>query len=208
MTVEEHILYALLWASFGAVHSLLASERIKAAVKPEGRAYYRIGYNIVAGLHLGAILAVEALAFAEARAFAWPETTVYVLWGLQGAGWLALAFVLSEYDLGKFAGLDQAYARMRGEPVPDDEEDLHLGGVHRWVRHPLYTCLFVILWARVFNEAHLASAVYGSLYLVIGTYFEERKLLRRFGRVYADYRRQVPAYIPWRGPQGPFEGDA
>ena len=39
----------------------------------------------------------------------------------------------------------------------------------------------------------------GSLYLVVGAAFEERGLLRLYGADYADYRRRVPAFIPWKG---------
>jgi len=31
---------------------------------------------------------------------------------------------------------------------------------------------------------------------MIGTYFEERKLLREFGKAYADYKKSTPMLIP------------
>jgi protein-S-isoprenylcysteine O-methyltransferase Ste14 len=35
-----------------------------------------------------------------------------------------------------------------------------------------------------------------SLYLVIGAYFEEQKLLREFGQEYAEYQAKTPMLIP------------
>jgi protein-S-isoprenylcysteine O-methyltransferase Ste14 len=80
-----------------------------------------------------------------------------------------------------------------------DDEPLRLDGLHRFVRHPLYTGVFLILWGRVDGDFELATAVWGSLYLLIGTWFEERRLVKLYDGSYVDYRRRVPAFIPWRG---------
>jgi protein-S-isoprenylcysteine O-methyltransferase Ste14 len=37
-----------------------------------------------------------------------------------------------------------------------------------------------------------------TLYIIIGAYFEERKLLRDFGDAYAGYKRKTPMLIPLR----------
>jgi protein-S-isoprenylcysteine O-methyltransferase Ste14 len=38
-----------------------------------------------------------------------------------------------------------------------------------------------------------------SAYFVIGTWFEERKLIAEFGQKYRDYRARVPAILPLPG---------
>ena len=78
-------------------------------------------------------------------------------------------------------------------------EPLATGGLNAFVRHPLYSGLFLVLWARVSNDLTLATALWGSLYLVIGSRFEERRLLRVYGEAYARYRAAVPAFVPWKG---------
>jgi len=35
-----------------------------------------------------------------------------------------------------------------------------------------------------------------TLYILVGVYFEERKLLREFGQEYAEYRSITPMLIP------------
>jgi protein-S-isoprenylcysteine O-methyltransferase Ste14 len=54
--------------------------------------------------------------------------------------------------------------------------------------------------AAVAAAAALAAARRGVflLYLLVGTWLEERKLLAEFGAAYARYRREVPALFPWR----------
>ena len=59
--------------------------------------------------------------------------------------------------------------------------------------------MYLVLIGRISSELDIATAFWACLYLAIGTYFEERKLLRLYGKAYEDYRRDVPAIIPWRG---------
>jgi len=72
------------------------------------------------------------------------------------------------------------------------------GGLYRLVRHPLYTAGLLFLWLSpqvTVNSFTLYAAV--TIYILIGAYFEERKLLREFGEAYADYRSRTPMLIPW-----------
>ena len=80
-----------------------------------------------------------------------------------------------------------------------EDEPLVTGGLHRWVRHPIYTAAFMILWGLVRDPLSLATACWGSLYLIIGTRLEESKLSRRYGEDYRRYQGRVPAFVPWRG---------
>ena len=50
------------------------------------------------------------------------------------------------------------------------------------------------------NAALLTSAIMITLYLIIGSCLEERKLVACYGEAYRDYQRHVPALIPrpWR----------
>jgi len=76
---------------------------------------------------------------------------------------------------------------------------LRVDGLHRYVRHPLYSAVFLVLWGAVWSPLGLMTAFFGSIYLVIGAWLEERRLIARYGDDYAAYRARVPAFIPWRG---------
>ncbi len=186
-----HALYALAWISFGLGHSILASESVKARMAFLGRAY-RLAFNVVALVHLAAVLAIGRHLLAVAPAFDLPVWAAAGLWSIHAAGWVVILVSARSYDLGRFSGL----AQLRGS---DENEPLHLDGPHRWVRHPLYSGTAMVLWGAAQTPWGLATAIWGSLYLLIGTVFEERKLLRLYDGSYADYRRRVPAVIPWKG---------
>jgi protein-S-isoprenylcysteine O-methyltransferase Ste14 len=73
--------------------------------------------------------------------------------------------------------------------------------LYRWVRHPLYLWGLVFIWLTPQMTVNRLALVVGfSVYLYIGTFFEERRLVEEFGDDYREYQRQVPRLIPWRGP--------
>ncbi|MDE0705474.1 MAG: isoprenylcysteine carboxylmethyltransferase family protein [Rhodospirillaceae bacterium] len=227
MTLADHALYALAWLSFGVVHSLLARRKANLAFDAALLGFARIGYNLIAAVHLGAILVLEWRGFPGKAAFDPPLWLHAPMAAVQVAGWVLLFVALVQYDLGRFGGLTQArvivhrrgtgrgrgrsagYGPLAGaaeelpEPPPDTPharlEPLVTHGVHRYVRHPLYTAMFLVFWGRAFDEAALMTAVWGTLYLLIGTRFEERKLMDIYGADYARYSAAVPRFLPLRG---------
>jgi len=92
--------------------------------------------------------------------------------------------------------------------MPEDERwnckpPLVVFGLYRWVRHPLYFWGLVFIWLTPqMTVNRLALFVVLSIYLYVGTFFEERRLVREYGDGYREYQRQVPRLIPWRGPVG------
>ena len=198
MSPGAHLLYALLWLTFGLGHSALADARIKARLKPFFRAGYRLAYNLFALAHVALIVGVGWWLLGDGEAFARPESLRALQWGATVIGAVVLVAALFGYDLGRFAGTAQLRASAQGKFL-DDEEPLHLSRFHRYVRHPLYSGAFLLLWGRVADEFTLATALWASLYLWIGSRFEEKRLLARFGEPYARYRSIVPAFFPWKG---------
>lgn len=194
----DHLLYGLAWLSFGAGHSLLARDSVKTYLRPLLGPWYRLAYNGFAIVHLGLVGWAGYVLYGPHDPFplpTWAETTLQGFWLLGIAGFL---IALRGYDLGRLTGTRQIRNHLRGIKEPEDEA-LRTDGLHRWVRHPLYAGGLLALWGRIGSEFDLATAVWASLYLWIGTLFEERALLRLYGEAYTDYRHRVPAVIPWKG---------
>lgn len=85
---------------------------------------------------------------------------------------------------------------------------LAIRGPYRWVRHPLYFTMLVLIWACPdVTLDRLLFAVLWSAWIVAGTLLEERDLAAEFGAGYRDYQRAVPMLIPWRAPRWPDTGD-
>ncbi len=194
---QAHLVYALGWLSFGAVHSVLAGAGAKHRLNSLFGATYRLSYNVFAAVHIAAIWALGG-AVLSAQAYTFDPGVAEVLMGIRGLGMVVLVLALREYDLGLFSGLKQIRERNQGAATNEDEP-LVIDGLHRFVRHPLYFGVIMIFWGGAINDFGLATAVWGSIYLFIGARHEERSLSALYGVAYADYKRRVPAVIPWKG---------
>lgn len=197
-TLQAYLLYGIAWIAFGIAHSVLASETLKQRLAHILGPSYRLAYNGFAIISLVATFWVGYYVFAETEAFEHTSAMKIVLSITEISGWVLMYFALGQYDLSRFAGTHQLKA---AKPVThtDDDEILQTKGLHHYVRHPLYSAVFLILWGAGWTPLGLATAIFGSGYLLVGTYYEERRLLARYGQTYANYRDRVPAFIPWRG---------
>ena len=181
------LLYALMWLVFGVVHSLLASDAVKQRFRPLLGQRYRLTYNIFATVHTLAVLGFGHWVFSSVSPWSTPGWFKGFLLLLFFLGLLIGVMALRAYDLGVFSGLSQR--DIHSEPLSTE-------GLHRWVRHPLYSALFLMLWSLVATPFGACTAVFGSIYLVLGTRSEERKLVQQYGDKYRLYRESVPAFFP------------
>ncbi|MBI1918703.1 MAG: isoprenylcysteine carboxylmethyltransferase family protein [Planctomycetes bacterium] len=122
-----------------------------------------------------------------------PAWLVVVALGF-GAG---LVLVNLSFDHAGLFGLRQ----VREQGQPPTPERLLVRGPYRWVRHPLMACLLGFLWTQPLMTPTLLVLVAGlTAYVAVALFLEEADLVRRFGDAYRDYRRRVPALVPWRRP--------
>ena len=160
MSVLDHVVYALLWASFGLGHSLLAHPPVQRALARRLGAGTRLTYNLFAVAHLALVLGLGLWLAADAPDFAWPLWLDLGRMAMVLAGGILMAAGLREYDLGRFAGTWQL--RHGLSPADEPVEALVTGGLHRHVRHPLYSAGFLILWGLVDGPFTLATAASAS----------------------------------------------
>jgi protein-S-isoprenylcysteine O-methyltransferase Ste14 len=189
------VLLSLCWTGYSILHSVLASlvvKRMVAAHWPNLMPYYRLTFNILASLLL---LPILWLTYHD------PEP---ILWRWQGiAAWLANGLALAaifgfwlslkSYDMQEFLGLRQLQLHVR---KVEDQEHFHLSPFHRYVRHPWYFFGLVLIWTRDMSVTTLLSSVMITLYFIVGSWLEEKKLLVYHGDTYRRYMARVPGLIP------------
>ncbi len=134
------------------------------------------------------------------------------LWSTAGPPYWALVIIYaalvagmiytgSQVDYLAFLGMRDLLRRLRGKPARPAV--FQLRGPYAHVRHPLYLLLLLAMWtAPVMTYTRLEFSVLGTLYMMLGTFHEERNLRRELGEVYAIYQANVPMWIPrlrpWR----------
>jgi methanethiol S-methyltransferase len=184
---------SILW---GVVHSLTASHRAKEMFAQRfgqvfSERYYRLGYNLFSVVTFLPILALLVL-LPDRFLYSIPAPWLYLTLAAQALAFIALVVGVLQTGALEFIGLRQLL-----DPSQPEAANLTTHGLYRYVRHPLYTAGLVFLWLTpemTLNRLALWTVM--SLYLVIGAYFEERKLLRDFGQQYADYKAKTPMLIP------------
>lgn len=108
---------------------------------------------------------------------------------------LALGFFLVIWTMRLFATVG------KGTPAPWDPIDkLIVTGPYAYVRNPMLSGVFCVLFAETLLFQSKALLIYALIFIVINAiYFplsEEKGLLKRYGEDYAEYKRNVPRFLP------------
>jgi len=186
--ILNFILYFLI---FTIIHSVLATDYIKNKVQRllgERYRFYRMIYTLISILTF-------APAFLVWIKYSGSTPLVYIIpqWYyplIILARVLALgifAYASFQTDILGFIGLKQTH----------EKTILITNGAYGIVRHPLYASGILLLITKMeMSRLDLIAVLLVSIYLIIGAYIEERRLLSFFGDEYHKYRQQVSMFIP------------
>jgi protein-S-isoprenylcysteine O-methyltransferase Ste14 len=179
---------------YGAFHSLLASRKLKAAARTKFGSwadhYYRLFFNVVAVLAFLPLLAIVAWMAGPVLFIApWPMAAILV--GIELAALILMVYSFRQSDPAFFLGMGQ----LGNEP---SAAGLITTGAYGVVRHPLYATGLLILWCfPVLTAGTLAFDAAITIYVLIGSELEERRLILEFGDAYRHYRKKVARLIPF-----------
>jgi protein-S-isoprenylcysteine O-methyltransferase Ste14 len=195
MSLAEPLLVFGAFALYAILHSILASQwakgKSRALLGSMSDRVYRLTFNLLGGITFLPVLGVLA---------AYPGDTLYRIpwpWSLlttvlQLAGAAIILIGMLQTDLWHFLGLQQL-----AQEKPTPESPLVTNGLYRHMRHPLYTGGLLLIWfVPQMTTGLLAFNLAASLYLYIGSFFEERRLIAAFGEAYRRYQVRVGRFFP------------
>ena len=191
--VKQHLLLGLFWVIYCVLHSLLANLVFKNSVRKwMGSKYYmyRILYTVFAFVTLVLVI-YYGLTIPTSLVFDSSIVTDIIGMLIGSAGLILMLICIKKY----FISLSGLKSLIREEY----SNELMITGVHKYVRHPLYTGTFAFLWGLflIFPNWNLfVSNVIITAYTLIGIKLEEEKLIKEFGEQYRVYRQQVPMLFP------------
>lgn len=180
-----------LWLGYGLLHSLLATSAFKSLIIKHIpiKTHYRLIYNTIATFLLVGLLAYQ---FSLSASYLWLNTSVEHIIGLGAilASIYLFRLAFRSYDSSEFLGLKY-----------EDEQanQLKQDGVLQYVRHPLYSATLLLIWGAfllINTDTMLTMCLALTLYLFVGIYWEEKKLIKTYGETYREYRKKVPMLIP------------
>lgn len=187
-----HYILILIWIAYYVLHSALAATSVKIFFKDKVhfQRYYRLSYTILVTILLAGIL--------------WYQYSIEspLLWNIPLLKIPAILLLIIPGSIVGFISIKKYFALLSGiravyEKAPAHE--LKINGIHRFVRHPLYTGTIMVVWGFYFVFPYLnnlIAVVLLTLYVIVGIRFEEKKLIAEFGHQYVDYMKKVPSLVP------------
>ena len=200
--VFDVIFIVILFAIFGYTHSLLASLKIKIWFRKtlgDLIAFYRLFYNLVGLLSVYLIYELSPKPHIIIYDLPNPYDLIILipqLLSLAGVFWAFQYICFKE-----FLGLDQIkrFFEKRYTTELDEEFTLRIEGPYRYSRHPVYFfSITFLLFRPVMDLFYLTFFICIVAYFYIGSYYEEKKLVRQFGEIYENYKKEVPAIFPFK----------
>ena len=189
----HHIILAMLWIVYCILHSAMASVSLKKKLKLKlgsSFKYYRLFYSVLAFLLLAGVLYYQiSIPTYKLLPGTLPVLLPGIIFTVSG---LSLMMICIKKYFVSLSGLLSVF-----EENPSNT--LIINGVHRFIRHPLYSGTFVFIWGLFllfpFVSLLIADTII-TVYTLIGIGFEENKLIAEFGESYVAYKKQVPKLIP------------
>lgn len=192
--LKVYLILVICWTIYFFLHSYLASEGVKNWFKKvlnKGFKYYRLGYNLISIIGLVAVLLINASII--------PVYLIEGNWwtsfgGLVLASWgvIIIRVAFKHYDTNEFLGIRQL-------KMTDNASKLIIKGPSKYVRHPLYSATILIIigfWLFAPTVANLVTVSCIMVYLGVGIWLEEKKLVKEYGQDYLEYRKKVPMLFP------------
>ncbi|HEX2721171.1 MAG TPA: isoprenylcysteine carboxylmethyltransferase family protein, partial [Candidatus Deferrimicrobium sp.] len=188
------------WGAFALFHSVTVSEpyeRWARGFLGDGRfhAYHRLLFTAYSAAATAAVL-LYVRSLPDIPFYRIDGVSRYAFHALQLCG--AALLLWTPWDMKEFIGLRQWERHRKGkEETQGRNERLFTGKGYGLVRHPLYLgCSLLLAFHPVQTHGSAATAAAVLTYFYIGTFFEERRLVRQFGEAYRAYQRRVPRFFP------------
>jgi methanethiol S-methyltransferase len=195
----KYLLIAFIWSAYCALHSYLISTgftKLMNRIFNKYYACYRLFYVLLSLFLL--IPAIRYTVHADHEIIIHYTPIGSFIRYILTMGSLVIFFwaFFFSYDFLSFIGIRQIL-ELKSKKQNTPSVEIKRNGLLGIVRHPMYLAVVVILWCNTFKLSDVVVNTVLTLYIIIGTRLEERKLVKEFGNVYIRYQQDVPMLIPF-----------
>lgn len=195
----KYLILSSIWAGYCFLHSFLISIRFTnylTRVLKNYYAFYRLFYVLISLILL--IWVINYTAPLDTTIIItyvppWSIIRQVTMWGSLLMFFWAFFF---NYDSLSFFGIRQIL-NFKKLKTTNPSEEIKKNGLLAVTRHPMYLALIVYLWSQTFRVADIVVNIVLTIYVIIGTVLEEKKLVLEFGDAYRKYQQEVPMLIPF-----------
>ena len=197
----QYLFVCGLWAGYCVLHSFLISTWFTKIISLRLKNYYsfyRLFYIILSFVLLIPLIKYSGQIDNQAIIFyssPFSELRYVLMYGSLLLFFWAFFF---DYDALSFFGIRQI---MNFGKTSDASGVIKKKGLLGIVRHPMYLALIIFLWSSVFTLMDVLVDALLTVYVLVGTYLEEKKLVLEFGDAYEQYKHEVPMLIPFVKPK-------
>ena len=199
----SYLLAILLWFIFGLIHSILARPFFKNKVAVvfgysfknyfypsiyfvSQCIFFSFIYNLICNLEYGKVI------------FQITENykTFYFIIGILSN--LFLICSVLQFNISEFTGTRQILEYFKLVKKRNNEQ-LNQKYLYKYIRHPMYLGIILVYITShtIFTELFFVNLLCIIFYIEIGSYFEEKTLLKKFGNKYKIYKKNTYKYLPF-----------
>jgi len=194
----KYLVVVLMWVGFGVIHSVLISLHFTNwAKRVMGKyfAFYRLGYNLLSIVLFIVFLSItKTLDFELVINFIPPWTILQKV--LLVTSGVVIIWAFLSYDPLEFIGIRQIM-NIGHTRDTDQPRKITKRGLLGIVRHPMYFATIIFIWSLNSTRVDVLVHIILSIYILIGIWLEEKKLIKDFGYAYIEYQKDVPALVPF-----------
>ena len=195
----ENLLIALMWIGYCSLHSFLISIRftnLMTRLLKNYYAFYRIFF-----VSISLVLLIPLISYTAQL-----DNNVIITYGpllnvvrhvlISGSLLMFFWAFFFDYDSLSFFGIRQILNFGKIKKINPSEE-VKKNGLLGIIRHPMYLALIIYLWCQIFTVSDIIVNIVLTIYIIIATRLEEKKLVLEFGDAYVKYQQEVPMLIPF-----------
>ncbi|MBX2885314.1 MAG: hypothetical protein KTR32_35495 [Granulosicoccus sp.] len=195
LAVNPWIANIVLVAIWGSIHSIMARASFKRLLTrfiPDAaeRPTYVLMAGVTSVLLFGLVQPIPGIVWSVEH-----TSAAALLWAVFAFGWVYLlgaSFAINHFDL---FGLQQVYLNFRNQPRPPIQ--FMKRAMYKFSRHPIQTGVLIGIWVTpCMSTTQLILSIGFTGYIFIGLWFEERDLIKEFGEIYLNYRKEAGMFLP------------
>ncbi|MBT8358874.1 MAG: hypothetical protein KJO61_14020 [Deltaproteobacteria bacterium] len=195
----DYLVLIILWTLWCTIHSGMISLTVNRCLKNRSGSYYkyyRLFYNLVALITIVPVI-LYSLSLKSPVLFRWEG---YMIIFQIALFIIVVALFISgglKYDLLQFLGIKQIQSG-ESQVTLSQSGDIDTSGILSFTRHPWYLAAIIFVWIvhREISVSTLIVNIVLTIYLVIGTILEEKKLIIELGDQYRNYIERVSMLFP------------